>query len=355
MESHIVITAEELKNPAIDDIINLEKSLGSRPGAEDLVEVETPFYLNPIFYYSVSALIGALLVWAITEPFYSDNDVTDTIPFISDYLLFGPVAAMIGFFIGVSYGLSNRNFKMMLYCGFIGLGVGMVATILTTIVADIVYGIMLNIAGAVAVSNGDTNEAYPRGLAFFIQICGRGLGWSIVSMGSGLGLGVALKSKKLIFNGLVGGMIGGLIGGFLFDPLNRMLLSYTTEAALSRSIGICCVGILVGFFIGLIENLSKESWFIMQKGPLMGKQFILFKNLTIIGSSPKSDIYLFKDPDIDPRHAVVNHSANKNIIQDENSRGGIFINGKKAKTAVLQNGDVITIGGTILKYLEKTK
>lgn len=358
MESLITITESELKDKRIDDIINLEKSLASSMDAGDEEEVKTPFYLNPVFYYSLAALIAGVLVWAIQEPFYNEGNPASgiyAIPFISDYLLFGPVAGSIGFFIGCAYGIANHNWKQTVYCSFIGLGVGLLATILTTVLADIIYGLCLSVAAAFAQDNPAPEGEYPlRGMAFFLLICGRGIGWSIISMGAGFGMGTALKSKKLLFNGVVGGMLGGLLGGFLFDPITRIAYNpEAIEAALSRGIGISCVGLFVGFFTGLIENASKEAWFLMQKGPLTGKQFILFKNITVIGSSPKCEIYLFKDPAIAPRHATITKSGNKYIIKDEDTEHGVFVNGRKVETAMLQANDVVTIGETVLKYSEK--
>lgn len=360
MEPSITITENELQNKKIDDIINLEKSLTSNNASDAEEEIKTPFYLNPIFYYSLAALIAGVLVWAVSEPFFND-EVTNTngilsIPFISDYLLFGPVAGAIGLFIGFAYGVANHNWKQAAYCGFIGMGVGLLATILTTFVAEIVYGFGQRIAIIIARENMVPEGEYPfRGISFFILMCARALGWSIVSMGAGGGLGVALKSKKLLFNGIVGGMIGGLLGGFLFDPITRIMFSYGTEGELSRAIGISCVGLYVGFFTGLIENVSKEAWFLMQKGPLTGKQFILYKNTTIIGSSPKCEIYLFKDSAIAPKHASVTRSGNKYVIKDEETESGIFVNGKRTPSALLQANDIITIGETVLKYSEKQK
>jgi hypothetical protein len=350
----IRITNDELKDPAIDDIINLQRSLQPQP-QEAQMEVRTPFYLNPIFYYAVASTIGALAVWAITEPFYSDDDAH--IPFISDYLLFGPVAAAIGLSLGVVYGISNRNMKQMLYCGVVGMGVGLLATMLTTFIADIVFGITSTIA--VSFMRTPVQEVQPgefplKGMSFFIFMCGRALAWSIVSMGAGMGMGIALKSKKLALNGFVGAMIGGLVGGLFFDPISRFLTS-ADDGALSRAVGTVAVGLFVGLFIGIFENVTKEAWFLMLKGPLTGKQFIIFRNPMLIGSSPKSDIYLFKDPDIAAKHASVIKSGNKYILQDEGSDKGTFVNGRRIDKYVLQTSDTIVIGEAVLRYSEKSK
>lgn len=54
-------------------------------------------------------------------------------------------------------------------------------------------------------------------------------------------------------------MIGGLFGGLLFDPIARYIFTESTEAAISRGGGFACIGLCIGLFAGLIENVSKEA------------------------------------------------------------------------------------------------
>jgi Inner membrane component of T3SS, cytoplasmic domain len=350
--AEIQITHEELRDPAIDDLINLQKSLQPR-GGEKIEDVETPFYLNPIFYYSIAAGLGAFIVWAIGEPFY--EDVPSRVPFISDYLLFGPVAGVLGLAMGIIYGVVNRNLKQAATGGVVGLGVGLGVTVLTTFLSEMLFGFTIKIALSMMTTRIPDGRFPFSGVSFFIFMCGRGVAWAIVSMGAGLGLGVYLKSKQLTLNGLVGGLIGGLLGGLVFDPLNRFVVPGAGDASLSRGVGIVAVGVFVGLFIGLFENISKEAWFQMLRGPLAGKHFILFKSPMRVGSSPKSDIYLFKDPDIAPLHMTVLKSGNRYTIQDEKSEKGVYVNGRRTDRYVLQPNDTITLGETVLRYHEKQR
>jgi hypothetical protein len=289
------------------------------------------------------------------EPYISDG-AEDGIPFISDYILFGLTAGFLGMFLGVVHGLSNRNLSKAVVCGAIGVGVGLGASLATTFLAEIIFGISAQVATSMisdpaAIPSGE----FPfKGMSFFTLMCGRGLAWSVVSVGGGLGLGIALKSKKLILNGIVGGLLGGLLGGLIFDPIHRFLTPNASEADISRMVGIASIGLLVGLFIGIIENISKDSWLLMLKGPLTGKQFNIFKSPMVIGSSPKADVYLFKDPDIEPTHATVTKTGAKYTIKAEESRVGVFVNGRRVEKYLLQNGDAITVGGVVLRYVEKT-
>ncbi|MBI3831067.1 MAG: FHA domain-containing protein [Planctomycetes bacterium] len=351
----IIITDSDLKDPTIDDMINLQKSLAPQRD-EKVEEIKRPFYLHPIFYYSVASILGALVVWILSEPYHSEDNPHQLDMFIiSDYLLFGPVAGMLSLSIGVVYGIVNGNWMKSLVCGVVGLGVGLGATMITTVIAVFAFIIIQIVAFRM---NGTVPLHGPldlRGLPFFMFVCGRGIAWSIVAMGAGLGLGVALKSRKLVLNGLVGGMLGGLIGGLFFDLISRFVVPNATTGGLSRGVGITAVGLFVGIFIGFFENISKEAWFQMLKGPLAGKHFILFKNVMRIGSSPKSDVYLFKDPDIAPLHATVTKSGTRFVLKDENSEMGIYVNGRKIDKYILQAGDTVTVGETVLRYHEKQR
>jgi hypothetical protein len=351
----IVITSSELNGAHIDEVINLEKSL-TRSDARFVEDVPTPFYLNPVFYYSLASFLATLIAWLILEPFYDDGAQIDRIPFVSDYLFFAPVVGALGVAVGAVHGIANRNFGRAFICGIVGLGVGLGATVITTVIADIVFGIGISLARNLQDPGmSEDGVVHISGLALFALVCGRGLAWCILSMGAGLGLGVALKSKKLILNGLAGGMVGGMLGGLLFDLVPRFLLNDTADGWLSRGIGCSAIGALVGLFVGLFENISKDAWFVMLQGPLAGKQFVIFKSPMVLGSAPKCDVYLFKDPAIDPKHATVSKSGSRYLLTDGGSANGTTVNGRRVDKYVLQPGDVIALGDTVLRYQERAR
>ena len=179
---------------------------------------------------------------------------------------------------------------------------------------------------------------------------GRGAAWAIASIPAGLGQGIALREKRVIFNGVVGGVLGGLLGGILFDPISLVLTSADGQATYSRAIGFVCIGLLVGLFVGLVEGWTKTAWLVMRKGPLAGKQFVLFKDTTTLGSSPKAEIYLFKDDSIEPRHAIIYNRGGRFELEDVNTPDGTYVNGIPIKRQMLQNGDQIVMGKTVLEF-----
>ena len=85
---------------------------------------------------------------------------------------------------------------------------------------------------------------------------------------------------------------------------------------------------------------------------MIGKQFILYKEETSIGSSPKNDIPILKDPGITPRHAIIKRSGNASTITNISGQL-VFVNGNSITSSRLRNNSQIQLGNTMLLYSEK--
>jgi len=177
----------------------------------------------------------------------------------------------------------------------------------------------------------------------------RTLCWAFVGALIALGQGLVMRSGKKARNAALGGLVGGVIGGVLFDPLSIALHSGWA----SRLVAIGVIGISTGAMIGLVENMLKDAWLQVLSGPLTGKQFVIYRNPTTVGSSPKCDIYLFKDPAIEPQHAAITSDGRAYVVQDTGSPAGTFVNGRRVVGCRLNSGDRIQIGGTTFLYSEK--
>jgi pSer/pThr/pTyr-binding forkhead associated (FHA) protein len=88
----------------------------------------------------------------------------------------------------------------------------------------------------------------------------------------------------------------------------------------------------------------------MLAGPLAGKQFVVYKHPTLIGSSPHCDIYLFKEPQAGAEHARLNRIGRAYEIEDLSTRSATVVNGVAVQKRILRDGDRITIGATLLEY-----
>ena len=132
-----------------------------------------------------------------------------------------------------------------------------------------------------------------------------------------------------------------------------MLTAADGQASTAGPSASRAIGCFVGLFVGLVEGWTKTAWLLMQKGPLAGKQFILFRDTTVLGSSPKADVYLFKDDAIEPRHALITNRGGRFEIEDCNTPDGTYVNGIPITHAGLNDGDQIVLGKTVLEFSMK--
>jgi len=262
-------------------------------------------------------------------------------------MIFPIIAAMVGLFVAAADGLLSRAYRRAALCAVVGMGCGLALGLAASVVAEIAYDWT---QGLVATVDGGGPRSV---LGFLAQMLSRGLVWAIAGMTMGLGQGIALRSKRMVVNGLLGGLVGGLLGGLLFDPIDAVLQrgsAYYVEGDLSRAVGFGVIGLTTGLLIGVVELLARDAWLKMLVGPLAGKEFVLFKNPTVIGSSPKADVYLFKDPEVEPAHALLHAVGDGYEVEDRTGAGRTFLNGRPVRRAHLEHGDQLRIGRTVLSF-----
>ena len=298
----IRLTAEELFSPKV------QAFLDEQAGADRALPETSPqpflmrFLYSSYFYLSLAGGLGALLGWLILEPFFDDKAAVQHHFQWAAVLLFPTVAGSIGMFLGATEGIMCRNPQRAAICAAVGLGVGFLGGFVSFIVASIMFTITSMIALAFSRKQPQAGEV-PTGLGFVFFVMGRASAWALAAVPAGIGQGIALREPKVVLNGLLGGVLGGLLGGMAFDPIYLLFASKDGEASLSRGIGLTLIGLSVGLFVGMVEQWTKSAWLLMKAGPLAGKQFVVFRNPTVLGSAPKADVYLFKDGAIEPRHA----------------------------------------------------
>jgi hypothetical protein len=264
------------------------------------------------------------------------------------FLLFPAAAALIGLTIGAADGVVSGAWSRARLCGAVGFVCGLLAGVVASVPSDLVYALGSSLAWSVA--SAEESGLGTRG--FIVQMMGRSLAWAIVGVAAGLGQGVAMRSSRLVVNGAIGGAVGALIGGLAFDPLDYVvgLVAPTGGAEISRCAGMACVGAGAGMMIGLVELVARESWIRVLTGPLAGKEFVLYRDPTWIGSSPKNEIYLFKDAQVAPRHASIRRVGESYELEDGGSPSGTTVAGHRISRRRLRDRDRIQIGSTQLEF-----
>jgi hypothetical protein len=351
----IRIETSDLYSPSVNEFVEMQQALRRDTGPIDPQPLLLRVIYSSWFYLAIASGLGAFIGWAVLEPFIEEGPGALRSGFpLAILLLFPVVAGGIGVFLGAAEGIMCRNLSRASLCGLVGLGVGFGGGLISIFVGGFIFAIMRLIALEV---NGPPppGAIMPTGLALVILMMGRGAAWAVAAVPAGLGQGLALREKKIILNGIVGGVMGGLLGGILFDPIN-ILFHEGQRATVSRGVGLTIIGLFVGLFIGLVEGWTKTAWLLMRAGPLAGKQFVMFRDTTVLGSSPKAEVYLFKDEAIEPRHALIYNRGGRFEIEDCNTRDGTYVNGMPIKRQALNHGDQVVLGKTVLEFqLKETR
>jgi MFS family permease len=342
------VSAEDLFSPRVDAFLD-EQAMLNRA----LPEIEaTPWILRVLyssyFYLSLSSGLGAFVAWMIVEPFFDDGAIGQNVFQWGAVLLFPTVAGFIGLFLGAVEGIMCRNAPRAMICACVGLAIGFVGGLVALFLGGIIMHIMARVA--IQFWKNPQDGQMPTGVALLIFIMGRAAAWAVASIPAGIGQGIALREPKVILNGVLGGVLGGLLGGMLFDPISMIFPPADGQAWLSRAIGFTIIGLMVGLFVGIVEQWTKSAWLLMRAGPLAGKQFVIFRNPTVLGSSPKAEVYLFKDEAIEPRHALIHDRGGRFEIEDMKTADGTYVNGIPVQRQILKAGDQIVMGKTVLEF-----
>ena len=181
------------------------------------------------------------------------------------------------------------------------------------------------------------------------QIFARIVQWAVVGLFLSVAPGVVMRNFKKLLIGLAGGVLGGIVGGALYDPIWKL----TGNPDIGRLVGLVAIGLVAGFGSALVENAARSGWLKVTHGLIAGKQFILYRNPTFIGSSPDNQIYLFKDPQVGRRHAAIHLLQGGFELEDLPLGAATLINGKPVSRVRLRSGDQVQIGGTRFLFQEK--
>ncbi|HWW60694.1 MAG TPA: FHA domain-containing protein, partial [Thermoanaerobaculia bacterium] len=264
-------------------------------------------------------------------PLREQNSTTDTFALLT----FSIVAGFIGLGIGAADGIVCRVWRRALIGGLVGMLIGLVGALFTSVAARVVYIMLSNFA----MSQRSSDSSAAQALGFLLQMIARMFAWTLAGMAMGLGQGVALRSKRLLAYGFLGGIIGGLLGGLLFDPLDLVILGQDRVGAeISRLVGFVVIGAAVGAMIGIVELLTRDAWLRMTEGPLAGKEFLIFRDTMNIGASPKSEIYLFNDPGVAATHAQLRVIGDETEITARDRVHPLIVNQSAVRNARLRHG-----------------
>jgi len=300
-----------------------ERTFGTR-GAIDRRELA---------FKAMAGLVGGAIGWIPVEIASHGHSLTQAqsgwtqlANFVSMMLVAGMIGGMIlaarDNTVEITPAAKRRFIRGFIFC--------VLLAVPGNLAADLIF---TNILIAGGLGSGNISLAY-----LFI---GRVISWTVLGLVVGVGVGLATLSLRNIAKGAIGGWVGGFVGGAAFDPISAL----SQTGLFSRLIGFSVIGLAIGFFIGLVQELTKAAWLAVEAGRLKGRQFRLESQTVMIGRAEENSVGLFGDPGVQPRHAVIERRADGYMLKNLAVQAGTFVNGNRIESALLRAGDTIRIGG----------
>lgn len=99
------------------------------------------------------------------------------------------------------------------------------------------------------------------------------------------------------------------------------------------------------------QTAQGEPKLVVSEGKEPGRNYDLRKDRITIGRSRESDVFL-EDLAVSRTHTSINRQPNgRYLLHDENSANGTLVNGQRVSDHVLEDGDKIQVGQTLLVFV----
>ena len=303
----------------------------------------------------VAGALAGMLTWILT-------DVTG---------LFTPVLSQKLFSVETFSG-----FLFLLYGGIFGLILGLLLSVVDSMSMNAQSGFakMLAVGSAAGFASGFVGILFGQMIFGFLVrsetagegplgLIGRAAGYAMIGVFVGASNGIPRKSWALAKQGAFGGFCGGLLGGLSFQLVHGIFLEIPHNDILGRLVALVSSGALVGYFVGLVQNVMKHAWVRVVLGKNEGAEHLLTRPITTIGRSELADIPLYGDPSIAPTHVAIESIPSQKrhrlrFVATADSRGQTFgppiVNGQPVTSELwLADGDTIQLGRQTLEFHEK--
>jgi hypothetical protein len=178
----------------------------------------------------------------------------------------------------------------------------------------------------------------------FVRYISRALGWAVAGAIVGACPGVAARSRTRIFNGALGGAAGGVAGGWFFE---LMALHAGGGARLGA---LMVLGAAIGFMVRVVEAARKKAWLVLLEGGPEGKEFIVAKPITTLGSHYKDDVCVAGDRGHPMREALIRREESGYFLEPVPG-GRARMNDAEVRGSVrLRHGSTIRVGAGELVF-----
>lgn len=305
---------------------------------QDLFKFES-LNRRELTFKALAGLAGGAIGWVPVELASHNSHLGEaqtTFSMVAYYITAAIAAGLIGGLITAVEGSELRITPQMQQRFIRGFLLCAGLSLFATYFANTVFNAILNFGGAKFSTNGEMLAG-----SIAVLVFARIIGWTIDGMLVGLGVGLSTGLLPNIVKGLLGGLAGGAVGGIFFDLIGAI----TGGGMAARFFGESVIGLAIGLFIGLVQELTKAAWVTVEQGRLKGRQYRVEGPRASIGRAEENPVGLFGDPSVQPRHALIERRGNDYVIKNLAVQDGTFVNGNRVETVDLHDGDRVNIGG----------
>jgi hypothetical protein len=290
----------------------------------------------------VAAVIAGLAGWGAFRIFFAHPVTTDLVGLAArEIAVFG---AVFGAIFAAWEDARSGLWEGAARAAVTGLVLGAIGGAASGAVAQLIFEHLVKSIYENVQNFSELGDVYSSAKFYLARV----LGWAIFGAGVGVSLGIAERSPRKAINGIVGGVLGGALGGLAF----HYAAIHVEDEAMAQLIGFAVVGLGIGVAVGLVEVARRQAWLKVVRGGMLGKEFIVYHQVTNIGSASKCEITLIKDQQVAPFHCRIDDRGRRySITAYEGSPVGI--NGTQVTSHWLRAGDTVEVGGTALQYRER--
>ncbi|MBI4860988.1 MAG: VWA domain-containing protein [Candidatus Riflebacteria bacterium] len=271
------------------------------------------------------AAAGGALAWIVTQTLLPGSGTSSTLmALIQNAAYFTLAGGLFGVVLTAAEGLYLADNKRALDRLSLAIPVG-------------IFG------GAVAGLLGQSLFAvftWAGGYGAVVRYLTRAIGWGVAGAIVGACPGVAARSRAQATNGAIGGLVGGLAGGWLFE----IIFNVAGAGGGPRLVALMSLGAAIGVMVRVVDQMRKQAWLVIIVGGPEGKEFILSKPQTTLGSHYQDDVCVAGDRGYPTREAIITRDENGYWF-DLAPGGRAQVNGEPLRQRTrLTHGTVIRVG-----------
>jgi predicted component of type VI protein secretion system len=100
-----------------------------------------------------------------------------------------------------------------------------------------------------------------------------------------------------------------------------------------------------------VDKKHRTPWLEQVRGPGAPREFSLGPGETIVGRGNQATLCI-DSALLSRRHAAIRSAGPEHRLHDLDSANGVYVNGVKAHSAILHDGDTVQIGDVVLVFHE---